>query len=125
MTTPFFFMTQMFRPPPLAFPAVLVLRLLVLADINGTLLNFELLIATCGIGALTLSIARVAYLFIFSENNPSRRAEGWGLLFLAALGLTLLVLAPDIATVIHNSINTTPQTPVSTNNNGTPFTTNH
>lgn len=121
--TPFYLLT--FRFPPLVFPALLVLRLLVLADINGTLLNFELLIATCGIGALTLSIARVAYLFIFSENNPSRRAEGWGLLFLAALGLTLLVLAPDLAIAIHNAIDTTPQAPVNTTNGGTPFTTNH
>ncbi|HET8852040.1 MAG TPA: hypothetical protein VFN02_05900 [Ktedonobacteraceae bacterium] len=123
MTNSFFSM-ETFRLPPLASTALLILRLLVLADINGTLLNFELLIATCGIGALTLSIARVAYLFIFSENNPNRRAEGWVLLFVAALGLTLLVLAPDLAIAIHNAINTTPQAPVSTNNGGTPFTTN-
>lgn len=112
LINPFFLSLQTFRFPSLALPTVLVVRLLVLADINGTLLNFELLIAACGVGALTLSIGRIAYLFIFSENNPGRRAEAWGLLFLAALGLTLLVLAPDIAAEIFNAIDRTPAPPI-------------
>jgi hypothetical protein len=79
-------------------------HLMIFADINSSLAGLAKILLGFVVGALTLAFSYGGYLWMTSNNNPSRRSEAYLYMFGASFGAIAIILAPSIAAAIQAAI---------------------
>ncbi len=84
------------------FPSLI--HLLVLADINTSLINLAGILKSFVGGAVVLALTLAGYYWMSSEQHPGRRSVAQAYLWAAAFGAMIIILASSVELLFLGAI---------------------